>query len=34
MNFGQFLCLRFLLPMFVGLDRAQNTKGIEMHMIN
>ena len=36
MKLGQFLCVCFcsLFLLFVGLDRAQNTDGIEMEMIN
>ena len=37
MKLGQFLCHRFFVLsffLFVGLDGAQNTKGIQMHMNN
>ena len=28
------MCFCSLFPLFIGLDRAQNTKGIEMHTNN
>ena len=36
MKLAQFFVIGFcsLFPLFVGLDRAQNTKGIQMHMNN
>ena len=36
MKLAQFFVIGFcsLFPLFVGLGRAQNTKGIQMHMNN